>query len=85
MSMSDSKTSDYDDAAKLAQFVGLEGDVFPEWGLTVLGYMDGEGTARFVTNLIGEHSATTLIGVLEVVKHELLMIAMNDSEDESEE
>lgn len=82
--MSDSKTS-YADAAKLAEFVGLEGDVFPEWGLTILGYMDDEGTARFVTNLIGEHSATTLIGVLEVVKHELLMIVMDDDLEDGPE
>jgi len=72
---------DYGDAAKLAEFVGIDGDVFPEWGLTVVGFMDGMGESRFTTNLVGNHSATTLIGVLELVKHELLMIAMGDDEE----
>lgn len=70
---------DYSDAAKLAEFVGVhDTTVFPEWGLTVVGYMDVEGHSRFETKLWGAHSATNLIGILELVKQELLLSFMTE-------
>lgn len=66
-------TEEYSDAAKLAEFIGVDDAAFPEFGLTVVGYMDVEGESRFETRLWGAHSATNLIGILEVVKQELLL------------
>ena len=65
---------DYSEAAALAGFAGLSDDTFAEWGLTVVGFMDGDGESRFETKLYGAHSATQIIGVLEVVKSQLVAL-----------
>jgi len=64
--------ADYKEARKLAEFIGIDDAAFPEWGLTIVGYMDDKGDSRFETRLWGAHQATTLIGILHVVQQELL-------------
>jgi hypothetical protein len=76
--------ADYKDAAVLATFLGIDDSVFPEWGLTVVGYLDSEGQERFETKLWGAHSATTLIGILEVVKQDLVLGFFTEDDDTGE-
>jgi hypothetical protein len=74
----------HDEVTALAEFAGVE-DGLPEWGMTIVGYMDTEGNSRFQTRLYGAHSPPMLVGILEVVKQELIFSYMTDeSEDEPE-
>lgn len=64
------------DPAVLASLVELPENCVPEWGFAVIGFLDEEGEPRFETSMYGEQRATTLMGVLELLKHELVMISM---------
>jgi len=78
--MTEEFAADYSNAAKLAEFVGVSTDAFPEWGLTLVGYMDTDGESRFESKLWGAGSITSMIGILEVVKQELLLSFVLDEE-----
>jgi hypothetical protein len=74
-------------AAMIAEMSGVPEECFPEWGVIITGYLDVEGQPKFETRMVGEQRATTLMGVLELMKHELVMLSMEeytygDEEDE---
>jgi exosome complex RNA-binding protein Rrp4 len=73
------------DPSVIAQLVDLPEQYVPEWGFAVVGYLDEEGESRFETSMYGEQRATTLMGVLELMKHELVMISMAKYEDDEDE
>lgn len=73
------------DPSVLASLIDLPEKCVPEWGFAVVGYLDENGEERFETSMYGEQRATTLMGVLELMKHELVMISMHGYEEDDDE
>ncbi len=76
---------DFLDPVRLAALTGLEDGAIPEWGLTIIGYLGPDGHPRFESTAFGAPTVGTLVGVIEMVKHELIEIAMSDDADEFED
>ena len=71
-------------AAMIAEMSGVPKECFPEWGVVITGYLDENGEPKFETRMVGEQRSTTLIGVLELMKHELVILSMEGYEYEEE-
>jgi hypothetical protein len=73
-------------AAMIAEMSGVPKECFPEWGVVITGYLDENGEPKFETRMVGEQRSTTMIGVLELMKHELIILSMEgyeyDDDDE---
>jgi hypothetical protein len=63
-------------AEMIAEMSGVPKECIPEWGFVVTGYLDEDGEPKFETRMVGEQRSTTLIGVLELMKHELVILSM---------
>lgn len=72
-------------AAVIAELSGVPKECFPEWGVIITGYLDENGEPKFETRMVGEQPATTMMGVLELMKHELVMMQMESYEYEDDE
>jgi hypothetical protein len=62
--------------AIIATLSGVPENCMPEWGVIITGYLDEHGEPKFETRMVGEQRSTTMIGVLELMKHELVMLSM---------
>lgn len=72
---------DYRDPSAIAKLVGLSEEAFPEWGLAIVGYMDPDGETRFESMAYGEPTVVGVLGVLEMIKRELLDFAYEDTDE----
>jgi hypothetical protein len=72
----------------IASLAGVPQECFPEWGVVIIGYLDQDGESKFETRMVGEQRATTMMGVLELMKHELILVSLEeyiyDEDDEGD-
>lgn len=69
--------------APFHNYVDLIADTeMPLYGLRILCYLDSEGTKRFRFRWTGEGEITDLIGLLELIKGELLERALKEGRDD---
>ena len=73
------------DPLKLAELSGLSEDAIPEWGMAIVGYIDVDGESRFETTTYGSPTIGTLLGVLELTKHDILMYWDEQCQEEEED
>jgi len=80
------------DPSTLASFLELDRTFVPEWGIALCGFIDGSGEARFETTIYGTERIMSLIGALEILKQDLVMMCLDDGiefelddEDDDEE
>ena len=69
----------------LAEVTEVPEGAIPEWGLAVTGYIDQDGESRYETTAYGRPTIGTLIGVLEMIKHEMMVMAIYDNADDDDE
>jgi hypothetical protein len=60
------------DPIYLAQLMDVDESSIPEWGFAVIGVLGDDGVSRLETTTYGEPSVGVLIGVLEIVKAEII-------------
>ncbi len=70
------------DPIKLAKLMGVDEGSIPEWGFAVVGVLDDTGQQRLETVTYGEPSVGTLVGVLEIIKQEIVMGVLLDDDEE---
>lgn len=70
--------------SELAEFMVLPENCIPEWGFSVVGFLDEEGVPRFESHLYGEPGIATLIGVLHIATTELTLLMIEDADSHFE-
>lgn len=76
---------EYLDPSLIAEITELPENAIAEWALVMVGFLDEHGTPRFTSTSYGSPTVATLIGAQEIVKHELIVYAARDEEDEYED
>jgi hypothetical protein len=62
----------------LADLMELESDSIPEWGFSVLGVLGVDGESRLETQTFGNPTIATLVGVLEIIKAEIVLQVLEE-------
>jgi len=78
------------DPSSVASFIELDPSSVPEWGIVLCGYIDPDGEPRFESRIYGTERVMNLIGALEILKQDLVMMTLDDGlefevEDEEED
>lgn len=60
----------------------LSDDEFPLYGVRILCYLDSEGAKRYRFRWTGEGEITDLLGLLEMIKGELLERALREGRND---
>lgn len=80
MALDSGEVDEYVNPALLADLVGVDKDCIPEWGFAVLGVIAKDGSPHLETRTYGEPSVGTLVGVLEIIKQEIVMQMLEDND-----
>jgi hypothetical protein len=68
--MSDKKMSRLEAASQL---IGLRENTIPEFGLVAVGFLREDGSAAYSFAALGAADSAVVIGVLEMIKNDVLM------------
>ena len=60
------------DLGTAAQLVEMPDDAVPEFGMTLVSYVDSEGDQMYAYQTHGETSFGSLIGLMQMVAHDLM-------------
>jgi len=77
--------AEYLDPRILAEVTEVPEGAIPDWGIAVMGFIDGDGESRYETTSYGRPTLGLLIGVLEMMKHQMMVYAMIENEREEDD